>query len=41
MGEVGLVNIGPPPPQANFKTFLNKNAIKPEIVGPSWYGKIM
>jgi hypothetical protein len=28
------VNIGPP--QANFKTFVNKNAIKPKIGGHLW-----
>ncbi len=26
-----------PPPQANFKTLVNKNAIKPEIGGPPWH----
>jgi hypothetical protein len=31
-GEGGLVNI--PHPLANFKTLVNKNAIKPEIGGP-------
>jgi len=25
-----------PPPQANFKTLVNKNEIKPEIGRPPW-----
>jgi hypothetical protein len=29
------INIGPP--QANFKTLVNKNAIKPEIGGLPWH----
>jgi hypothetical protein len=33
-GAGGRVNIGPH--QANFKTLVNKNAIKPEIGGPLW-----
>jgi hypothetical protein len=31
-GREGRVNIVPP--QANFKTLVNKNAIKPKIEGP-------
>ncbi len=31
----GRVNIGPP--QANFKTLVNGNAIKLEIRGPPWH----
>jgi len=31
-GEGGMVNIGPP--LANFKTLVNKNAIKPKIRSP-------
>jgi hypothetical protein len=31
-GGKGRVNIGPP--QANFKTLVYKNAIKPNIGGP-------
>jgi hypothetical protein len=34
-GKGVRINIGPP--QANFKTLVNKNAIKPEIGGLPWH----
>jgi hypothetical protein len=33
-GKGVRVNIGPPPPQANFKKLVYKNAIKPKIGDP-------